>query len=162
MPWVRFSKKFVRGKTRVQFKRDLLSIGSLIAIIVLIVSGTWAILQYSITIHNSGSIQAIGMQILDSNGNSITTINWGSLNPGGIATYNIIVKNNGTTPINLSMTTKNWNPTNASSFLTLSWNYSGQILDQNEMLPLSLTLNVALETSGFVNFSFDIVFTGSA
>lgn len=159
----KFSRNFLRGKTRMQFKRDFLSVGSFITIILLLASGiTWAILQYNITIHNNGSIQAIGCQILDSTGNPITSINWGTINLGTSANQNIIVKNNGTIPITLSMITQNWNPTNASTFLTLSWNYAGQTIDPEQTLPLTLNLAVAPETSGIYDFSFDIVFTGGA
>lgn len=146
-----------------QLKRDLLSIGSLIAIVVLIGSCvTWAILQYSVTVNNHGSVQAIGCQILDASGNQITSIDWGTIDVGTNANHNIYVKNNGTIPITLTMITLNWNPSNASTFLTLSWNYTGQTIDPDQTLPLTLNLAVAPETSGFIDFSFDILFVGGA
>jgi len=54
------------------------------------------------------------------------------------------------------MTTSNWNPSSASSYMTLSWNYGGQTLAVNEVKQVKFTLAVSSSITGITSFSFDI------
>jgi hypothetical protein len=90
-----------------------------------------------------------------------TNISWGTLNPNSTTNKTIYVKNTGTTPITLSMTTENWTPTDADDYLTLTWNQQNTVLDPDESTPANLTLTVAADTGDLTSFSFNIIITGT-
>ena len=91
-----------------------------------------------------------------------TNIDWGNLNAGDNATKTVYIKNTGTTPETLTMTATNWTPSAASSTLILTWNQEGTTLEQNEVVPATLTLCVAADTGALTDFGFNIVITGTA
>ena len=115
------------------------------------------------TIPNTGNVKTSGVNVYWNLActNETTNINWGSLNPNTTKSYTIYVKNNGTVPVTLSMTTNTWSPANAASYITLSWDCNGIVLNQNSVTPAYLTLTVSPNISGITSFSFDITITGS-
>ena len=46
-------------------------------------------------------------------------------------------------------------------YMSLNWNYSGQVLNVDQVIPLELTLTVYPTISGITNFSFDTTITTS-
>jgi hypothetical protein len=136
----------------------------LIAVLVLalVLSGAaYAALQYHYSIHNHGTISTIACVALYDNATLIKNIEWGTLTPNSWQDKTIQVKNNGTVNIALGLSTENWNPTNASKYLTLSWNYTGQTLTPNQKIPLLLTLQTSANITGIVDFTFDIQITAT-
>jgi len=115
------------------------------------------------TVSNSGSVKGVGVGVYSDQSctNAISSINWGMLDPGSNANKTVYIRNEGNTPATLSMSTSNWNPTNASSYLTLSWNYGGQTLSANQVVQVKLTLSVSASIKGITNFSFDITITAT-
>lgn len=93
--------------------------------------------------------------------NRAITIDWGTLDPGATKSYSIYIRNEGTTALSLSMSTSNWNPSTASNYLSLNWNYNGQTVDLNGYVRVTLTLTVSESITGFSNFGFDINIVGS-
>jgi DeoR/GlpR family transcriptional regulator of sugar metabolism len=63
--------------------------------------------------------------------------------------------------VKLSMTTNNWNPASALSYITLSWNSENYMLSGGSVVQAALTLSVSSTISGIANFSFDIIITGT-
>lgn len=57
------------------------------------------------------------------------------------------------------MEADNWNPTNASSYMSLSWNYDGKMLSPMETVEVTLTLSVSPNVENIVDFSFDVIIT---
>jgi len=112
---------------------------------------------------NTGIVKSIGVEVYWDLActNRTTSINWGTLDAGGIKTYNVYVKNNGTAAEVLSMTTSNWSPVSASSQISLGWNCSNYVLAQGSVAGASLTLSVSSSVSGITSFSFDITVTGT-
>jgi hypothetical protein len=112
---------------------------------------------------NTGIVKSIGVEVYWDQActNKTTSINWGTLDAGGVKTYNVYVKNNGTAAEMLSMTTSNWNPASASSQISLGWNCSGLVLAHASVVGASLTLSVSSAISGITSFSFDITVTGT-
>jgi hypothetical protein len=88
--------------------------------------------------------------------NRTLSVDWGSIEPGLNKTLTVYVRNEGNSATCLSMATSNWIPSAALSFMTLNWNYSGQILSVDQVIPLKLTLAVSPTISGITHFSFDI------
>ncbi|HKZ94582.1 MAG TPA: hypothetical protein VJ249_08400 [Candidatus Bathyarchaeia archaeon] len=115
------------------------------------------------TVSNAGSVKAIGVDVYWDQActNPVSSINWGTLDPGSNKSTTIYIKNTGNSPITLAMTTSNWNPSNASNYMTLIWNYGGQTLNANEVIQARFTLTVSSNITGITNFSFDITITAN-
>jgi hypothetical protein len=92
----------------------------------------------------------------------LTSLQWGTLSPGGTVTKTIYIKNAGNTAETLTMTTTEWTPAAASSVLTLSWNKEGSSLAAGAVVPATLTLQVAQNTGSVTSFSMNIVISGVA
>lgn len=110
------------------------------------------------TISNDGSVKAVGVGVYwdQAATNSVSSINWGFVDPGSNKSSTVYIKNEGNTPASLVLTTSNWNPTNASTYMTLNWDYGGQTLSLNQVIQVKLTLIISGNISGVTNFSFDI------
>jgi hypothetical protein len=80
---------------------------------------------------------------------------WGSFKPGSNKTLIVYIRNEGDSAAHLSIATSNWAPSAASSYMTLNWNYSGQILSVGQVIPLELNLAVSPNITGITHFSFD-------
>jgi len=93
--------------------------------------------------------------------NEVTSISWGSIYPGGSTNVTIYLKNTGDVPMTLSLTTDSWDPSDAETYFTLTWDYSGVQIQPGEALQITLTLAVSENTQGITNFSFNVVITGT-
>lgn len=115
------------------------------------------------TISNSGSVTAVGVGVYSDSActTALTAISWGTVNPGDVKTYTVYVKNTGNVPVKLNMTVSNWNPSSASSYITLTWNQEKSTLTAGQVVPAVLTLSVSSSVSGVTSFSFDITITGT-
>ena len=87
---------------------------------------------------------------------NVSTVEWGTLYPNSSSSQRILVSNNGTIPVVLELQASNFNPANASLFLTLSWDYSGKTLAPTESMIITLILTVSPEIQGIDKFSFAI------
>jgi len=94
--------------------------------------------------------------------NKVSSIDWGILEPGSNVNKTVYIRNEGNAAATLSLATSNWSPSNASNYLTLTWNYGGQTLKVNEAIQVKLTLSASSSVTGITNFSFDITITASA
>ncbi len=110
------------------------------------------------TITNAGSVKTIGVGVYwdQALANAVSSINWGSIEPGLNVNKTVYIRNEGNAPATLSMTTSSWVPPGASSYMTLSWNYGGQTLAMNEVRQVIFTLAVSSSVTGVTSFSFDI------
>ncbi|MGB9777987.1 MAG: hypothetical protein ACPLW8_01160 [Candidatus Bathyarchaeales archaeon] len=131
----------------------------LIAALFTLALAVFAILQSQVRINNQGTVKALGVGVYWNSNctNPVSLINWGTVEPGSINNVTVYVRNEGNTAANISMTTENWNPSNASNYLTLSWNYNGQQLNPSEVVQITLSLAVSSNVQGIESFSFDII-----
>jgi len=122
-----------------------------------------SLLNNSKTVTNAGSVKGVGVGIYWDLActNRTSSINWGLLDPGSNKTVTVYVRNEGNAAATLSKVVQNWNPSTASSYMTLNWNYAGQTLSVNQVLQVKLTLVVSSTVSGITNFSFDIIITAT-
>ena len=120
-------------------------------------------LQTTRTVSNTGTVKAIGVGVYWESGciNKVTSINWTTLEPGQKRNQTVYIKNTSNVPVTLSMSTQKWNPSNASKYITCTWNSEGKYLNANQVTPAVFTLSVNATISGITNFSFDIVIVGS-
>ena len=122
-----------------------------------------SLLQANRTIPSAGSVVGVGVGIYWNSActNRTSSINWGLLDPGSNKTVTVYVRNEGNAAATLSKAAQNWNPSTASSYMILNWNYASQTLSVNQVLQVKLTLVVASTISGITNFSFDIIITAT-
>jgi len=133
------------------------------ALITGILESTLSLVQTSRTVSSAGSVKGIGVGIYWDYActNRTSSINWGLLDPGSNKTVTVYVRNEGNAVATLSKATQNWNPSTASSYMPLNWNYNGQTLSVNQVLQTRLTLVVSPSISGITSFSFDITITAT-
>ena len=119
--------------------------------------------QTTTTVPNIGTVQGIGVGIYWDYEctNSVSTIDWGVLEPGASKNVVCYVRNDGDVSLTLSMFTDNWTPAEAASHISLSWDQSGQTLNPDQKRLVELTLSVFESVEGITNFSFDIIVVGS-
>ena len=122
--------------------------------------------QATKTLSSTGSIQiqttpGIGVYSTAQCSTQLTSVSWGTLQPGGNQNAICYIKNEGNTPITLSLQSSNWSPASASNYLALSWNYNDQPISPDQVVQITITLSVASNISGITNFGFDITIIGS-
>jgi hypothetical protein len=150
-----------------QFRAKKATVLKALAIVIMGIAimcmSTFGALVATRSISNNGSVVAVGVNVYSDPActTAVSTIGWGTLNPGGMENYTAYVKNTGDVPETLSMTTGNWNPSSASSYITLTWNQQNYVLPAGQVVQAVLTLTVSSSVSGVTNFSFNITITGA-
>ncbi len=124
---------------------------------------TAAILSSNQTVPLNGTINAVNLGVYSDSActQTVTSLNVGTLNPGGTATQTVYVKNTGNVPETLTMTTNNWTPSGAGSSLTLTWNRQNTVLTAGASIQATLTLTAAANTGTITTFSCDVTLTGT-
>ena len=150
--------------------RTKLPIGTLIALaatglfLTIISSSTIisGVVISSQSISSGGTITSMNVEIFDNIEGTQTcgNINWGTLIPGDSITQSVYIKNSGNKPITLFMTSENWTPANAITYLNLTWNKENTNLNPDQMVLASLTLSASLDIDSIDDFNFDIIITG--
>ncbi len=141
-------------KQRIVFK--------LLAVFLLFVSlavVAFSFIQSFVRIRNQGIVKVVGVGVFWDSAcvSPVSFIDWGFVEPGSVNSIVVYVRNEGNVAAAISLATDNWNPSNASDFLTLSWNYDGKQLNPQEVVPVTLTLTVSSGVQGIISFSFDII-----
>jgi len=96
---------------------------------------------------------------------SLSYIDWGSLEPGMARNVTMYIRNEGNGGTSLSLSTANWQPTNISDYMNLTWTYKGATLLPHAVVNVTLTLwsSSSREFTEYLiaydvkDFSFDIV-----
>jgi hypothetical protein len=92
----------------------------------------------------------------------LTSLNWGTLEPGDSQSITTYIKNEGNTPITLSLQTSNWAPSSAQNYLSVSWTYNDQTINPGQTQQITLNLSVDPTITGITDFSFDITILATA
>jgi hypothetical protein len=144
-----------------------ISTGMLLALIVagiFLTFVTSGMLMASQTLSLSGTVSAVNVGVYSNYGctQNCTSVNWGTISPGNSATYTVYVKNTGTVPVTLTLTTANWNPSSANGPIALSWNKESTVLNAGQSTSATMTLTVSSSiSSSITDFSFNIIVTGT-
>ena len=143
-----------------------LSIGAIIAVAIagiLLTVTTAALLSTNQTVPLNGTVTAVNLGVYSDSActQTVTALNVGTLNPGGTATQTVYIKNTGNVPETLTMSANNWNPTNATTSLTLTWNRQNTVLNADQTIQATLTLTAASNTGSLTTFSCDVTLTGT-
>lgn len=119
--------------------------------------------QASRTFSNTGTVRTIGVGVYWDNEctDPVSSIDWGTLEPGATKDVTIYIRNEGSSDSTISMYTSNWNPSSAWEYIGLSWDYAGQQMSPDEVIQVTLTLSISSSIEGITSFSFDITITAS-
>jgi hypothetical protein len=130
---------------------------------ILTLTSVVALLQSSKTFQNSGTVTAINVGVYQDSACTqvLSLLDWGSIGPGSSANRTIYIKNDGTTAMTLNMTVSAWNPASASSYIGLTWNREGTVLNQGNSAAALLTLTVSASITGITSFNYNVTITGT-
>lgn len=119
--------------------------------------------QTSAKVSNKGAVKTIGVEVYSDSAltNRVTSIDWGTIDPGSKVNKTVYIKNVGNAASTLSMSTSNWNPSSASTYMTLTWDYSGQTVNVGQAVQVKFTLTTSSSITGITSFSFDITITST-
>jgi len=115
--------------------------------------------MFSTTIGSRGAVKTLGVGVYWDVGcnNPVSSIDWGVVDPGSRENVTVYVRNEANVPAVISLSTENWDPPEASSYMTLGWDYSGQTLEPGESIGVTLTLSISSDIQDVTEFDFDIV-----
>lgn len=116
-----------------------------------------------VILRNVGIVKAIGVGVYWDSGctDPVTSVDWGTVEPGSAEDVMVYIKNEGSAPVTLALETENWNPPSVSTYMSLTWNYTGGITNVGEVVQVTFSLSVSDTIEGITSFSFDIVIIGS-
>lgn len=166
-------------------KKLLLPLVALATVAIILTAVTAALLNTQATLPSDGTIQATPSPTPISGGGgggggqpvssvnveiysnaeattALTSLQWGTLTPGGTVNRTIYVKNTGNTAKTLNMTATEWTPSEASSVLTLTWDKEGSSLAAGAVVAATVSLHVASNPGSVTSFSMNIVISGTA
>jgi hypothetical protein len=148
-----------KGLTRRLFFYALLVVFSSI-----LVSAVYATVSSNTIIQSSGSVKTLGVSVYWDAActDEVAAINWSTLEAGSSENKAVYIKNTGNSAATLFLDTDNWNPSTASQYITLDWNYGGQSISPDAVVGAVLTLSVSSDISGITDFSLDIIINTSA
>jgi len=123
---------------------------------------TLAAMSNSRNFQNYGTVKTANIGLYWDSGctNATSTVNWGALSPGTSSSVVLYVRNEGNVALKLALTTSNWNPFAAWSYMAVAWNRQGYALNAGSTVQATLTLSVFSNITGVTNFSFDIIISG--
>ena len=144
--------------------RNLLLIGTVVAVLFGTSTYAFGLLTSTRTTENTGVIASVNLGLYKNSlcTQNLTAIDWGVLNPGSENTYHAYIRNQGTADMTLSKAESNWNPTGTQSYLSLSWNYTGQVIKPNGTIHLAFKLTVSPAVTAVNTFRFNIIITSTA
>jgi hypothetical protein len=153
----------MRDKTMAMRKISKGAILAIVAVGLVLTVITAGALSMNQTVSSTGTITSVNVGVYSDSDctQNCTSIDWGSISPGGSVTRTIYVKNTGTAQITLSMTKNSWTPPSADGPITLTWDKESTTLNANEVATATLTLSVSASISGITAFSVNIVITGT-
>ena len=144
--------------------RSVLALIALAATGIILTFGTSALLSSSQNVPVDGTVSGINVGVYTDSACTLncTSISTGAITPGATKTYTVYVKNTGSVPMNLTMTTSAWDPPAANGPITLNWNRDNYSLASGASVSATLTLTVSESISNSVTaFSFNVAITGT-
>ncbi len=86
----------------------------------------------------------------------VSFIDWGTIEPGSTNNVTFFARNEGSQAISLLISAENWQPIEATDYMTFTSEYSGHAIDINGTIQITLSLVTSSSIEGIPNFSFDI------
>lgn len=161
-----FFKTTQAGKPKqMPISKNITLVIALVVVASALTAITFATLNPSQSIPSSGTVTtspSLGVYSDSGCTLNMTSISWGSVAAGDSVTQTFYVKNIGTGTMTLGLAISNWSPSNAGTYLTVSWNQQGTQLTAGESTAATITLTVSSTVSGFSSFSNTIAITGTS
>jgi len=89
--------------------------------------------------------------------NKVHSLDWGNLCPGSTQKFDVYLRNENNEPIILALLTENWSPLIAAQNISVSWDYRGYPIYENQVIATELELSVSPKIRGVTSFRFDLV-----
>ena len=130
---------------------------AVIMIATILIAGA-ILLHATKTIPSTGTIKSLDFEVFANPDCTVIVerVNWGTVNRGSTVGITVYIKNIKNTNFTMSMNTTNWVPTIAEANIILAWNYTGELIEPNQVIPVQLLLMVNPNIENVVQFSFDI------
>jgi len=128
---------------------------------------TIAAITINQNVSSSGTITAgpnVGVFSNSACTNAITSISWGSIEAGGSTSQTIYVEDTGGAAMTPSITVSNWNPSTASTYITVTWSSLPSSISAGvtNAAAVTLTLTVSASTpTSITSFSNSITISGT-
>jgi hypothetical protein len=134
------------------------------AIMVIVLGSIIGNFSSSKTFVHADSVKGLGAGIYWNQActNRTLSLDWRTQEPGSNNTLTVYIRNEGNSAVYLWLATSNWTPSAASGYIALSWNYSGQILSVDQVIPVELILSVSPNIIDITNFSFVTIITATS
>ena len=75
--------------------------------------------------------------------NRVYSLDWGNLFPGSIQKFDVYVRNESNESMILDLLTENWLPVIAAQDISVSWDYHGYPIYENQVVVTELALSVS-------------------
>jgi hypothetical protein len=118
-----------------------------------------------------GTIKTIGVDIYwdEALTNKTESVNWSTIYVGSSQNVTFYLRSISNAEATLHLNATDWNPSDISKYMTLSWNYNGSTLQPGQVIQVTLTLSASssyafiyyLITQNVKRFSFDITIAAS-
>jgi len=110
-----------------------------------------------------GTISAINLGVYSDSGCTVplTSISFGAVTPGTQVTQTLYLKNTGNIAENLTMAVNSWSPSNAGTYLTITWSPTSSTLAAGASTSATLTLAASSRAGAISAFNFNVAFTGT-
>jgi hypothetical protein len=145
-------------RNRVHWRVVFATMGIILVVILGIIVGNPGL---NMAVAHADSMRGVGVGIYWDQGctNRVLSLGWGPIEPGSNHTLTVYVRNEGTSAVSLWLATSKWTPSASSKYISLNWNYSGQVLGVDQVVPLKLTLSVSPTIYDITDFSFTTIIT---
>jgi hypothetical protein len=136
---------------------------SILAIALMGALGATALLTTQASFGNVGRMMTINVEVYSDSActEPVTSLDWGTLAPGEEKTKIVYLKNSGNSPLSLSMSVSGWDPVEAGSHLSLSWDKEGDTLGEGETVKATIMFSVSPTIEDVHSFSFSVTITGT-
>lgn len=91
----------------------------------------------------------------------LTSVDWGTLEPGQEATIACYVKNTSAKTVIVTASATSWNPAHASNYLSFQWNLQNAVIEPGAVTQAWLKLQVDSNIQNVTSFSFNIIITAT-
>jgi hypothetical protein len=136
---------------------------ALAVVVVLMMTSVLALIQSNTSFTNSGIVGTVNVGVYSNTActQTVSSIAWGTMNPGTSTVQTVYVKNLGSVTMTLNMTSNSWTPSNSPTYMSLTWNAENASVAAGSSVQANFTLTISPSITGISAFSFNIVITGS-
>lgn len=111
-----------------------------------------------LNVRSSASIQSMfGLYFDVDCTEKVSTLNWGSLEPGSHNILTIYVRNVGSRSSIVRLSSRNWTPSKLDASTYLSWNLENATVKPNEIRRAELTLHIGDNMFSVSELNFEVI-----